>query len=395
MNNLFSSFLIYIIISYSYEQNQTYCDFNTYCNSCQICGADTGNYCSCTFENSHCKNDSGNTLVFLSDFLMQYDGCMSNSNNVNICGESNIDINIGDNKTIYFHSYSNPNDVICYYNIKKVMNNNNDILITISRRGTEQILFNAYFVIYYNNEQIKISSLKNLLYYSNTYQINELLVQRISLYVEILNGKNIDDLSISFSIENKPVIKITYETNSNKKNRDLFLGITIGSVGLLIIVIIIACIYRFYRNKANNNIIVIPDKNRIIQNPSLKQKINEYKKEINHLFETELIPTKYYKKNIINDCYKCTICLEEFKENKSIVVTTKCGHTFHLKCLKNWAFKKFPSPRCPNCNHPILENKNNNQINLTNISLAQSNTNTNTYNPQITENTNTFTATTY
>jgi len=390
MNNLFTSFLIYAIISYSFEQNQSYCDYNTYCNDCRMCGTDTNNYCSCNFKNVHCKNDSDNTLIFLSDFLMNYDGCISNSNLLNICGESNININIGDNKTIYFQKYSNLQDVICYYNIKKIVNNNNDIFITMRRRGNEPLLFNAYFVVYYNNEKIKISSLNTLLYYTDYYQINEQLVEKISLYIEILNGKNIDDLSISFSIENKPVIKITYEKNSNKKNRDLFLGITIGSVGLLILVIIIACIYRFYRNKSTTNIIVPQQVNPLVK------KINTNKKELNHLLETELIPTKYYKKNIINDCYKCTICLEDFKENKSIIITTKCGHSFHFKCFKNWCFKKIIFPRCPNCNHPILENQNNNnQINITNISMAQSNTNANNYNPQITENTNTFTATTY
>ena len=114
---------------------------------------------------------------------------------------------------------------------------------------------------------------------------------------------------------------------------------------------------------------------------------------MNHLLETELIPTKYYKKNVINDCYKCTICLEEFKENKSIIITTKCGHSFHLKCFKNWTFKNILFPKCPNCNHPILENQNNSHVNITNLSLAPSNINTNTSNQHISENTNTFTVT--
>ena len=232
--------------------------------------------------------------------------------------------------------------------------------------------------------------------YTKYYHINERLVGKISLYIEIINGQNINDLSISFSIENKPIIRITYETNSNKRDKKLFLGIILGSIGLLIIVIIIACIVRFYRNKAMTNVIVLPNSNQKAQQSSVMARINANKKEMNHLLETELIPTKYYKKNIINDCYKCTICLEEFKENKSIIITTKCGHTFHFKCFKNWALKNILFPKCPNCNHPILENQNNNLINLTDMSLAQSNTNN--YNPHITEhtntNTNTFTATT-
>ena len=93
-----------------------------------------------------------------------------------------------------------------------------------------------------------------------------------------MNGKNINDLSISFSIENKPVIKITYEKNSNKKNRDIFLGITIASVGLLIIVIIISCIIRYYRNKQNTNILPNNNINKIQKN-SLEKRININKKK--------------------------------------------------------------------------------------------------------------------
>ena len=62
-----------------------------------------------------------------------------------------------------------------------------------------------------------------------------------------------------------------------------------------------------------------------------------------------------------NDCYKCTICLEEFKEGLSEVVTTKCKHIFHLDCLRNWINNNFSLPKCPNCNELILnlDNKNN------------------------------------
>jgi len=41
----------------------------------------------------------------------------------------------------------------------------------------------------------------------------------------------------------------------------------------------------------------------------------------------------------------CTICLEECIAYPELV-TTKCGHTFHRKCLKDWLNK---NNVCPNC----------------------------------------------
>ena len=59
--------------------------------------------------------------------------------------------------------------------------------------------------------------------------------------------------------------------------------------------------------------------------------------------------------------------MEDFIDNSSIVITTKCGHTFHQKCFKNWAYKNILCPRCPNCNYLILGPES--EINLQNISI--------------------------
>jgi hypothetical protein len=34
----------------------------------------------------------------------------------------------------------------------------------------------------------------------------------------------------------------------------------------------------------------------------------------------------------------CCICLEEFKEEKAILL--KCGHIFHSACIRDWAVKQ-------------------------------------------------------
>lgn len=46
---------------------------------------------------------------------------------------------------------------------------------------------------------------------------------------------------------------------------------------------------------------------------------------------------------VIQHGWSCVICLEE---NFLNVVKTKCGHDFHLKCITEWASKKFSCPLC-------------------------------------------------
>jgi hypothetical protein len=47
----------------------------------------------------------------------------------------------------------------------------------------------------------------------------------------------------------------------------------------------------------------------------------------------------------MTDHIDCTICLEACIAYPELV-TTKCGHTFHRKCLKDWLNK---NNVCPNC----------------------------------------------
>jgi hypothetical protein len=45
---------------------------------------------------------------------------------------------------------------------------------------------------------------------------------------------------------------------------------------------------------------------------------------------------------------ECPICLEIFGEleNKNDLCTLRCGHSFHIKCVSDWALK---DPTCPTC----------------------------------------------
>ena len=384
MNNFFFWFLFYIIITLSSEQQDIYCHESRKCNNCTICGSDTNDYCSCSFSNFYCLDDLNN-LTMIPDFIVPYDGCLKNSNDLlNICGDSNIGLDIGSNETINFKSSSKSN-FICYYSIRKIMNNNNDIKISVYKEGNEKIYFTMVFVIYYNYDQIRITTLSDMVTYSNFFWLNESKVEKISLFINILDGKDMNKIYISSAIENYPIIKITYETNSNKKTKGIIFGIIIGTVFIIIVIIIVVIIKRYtYKPK----IIIVNNSEK--KPPIYIQQIKSNKLKVDDLFKKELTPKMFSKKDIINDCYKCTICLEEFKDGKSIIVTTKCGHSFHFNCFKNWVYKNILSPKCPNCNHPIIDCPN--IKNQNNISIPST---INTNNPQVTENTNTFTVTNY
>ena len=123
----------------------------------------------------------------IPDFIVPYDGCLKNSNDLlNICGDSNIGLDIGSNETINFKSSSKSN-FICYYSIRKIMNNNNDIKISVYKEGNEKIYFTMVFVIYYNYAQIRITTLSDMVTYSNFFWLNESKVEKISLFINILS----------------------------------------------------------------------------------------------------------------------------------------------------------------------------------------------------------------
>ena len=345
-------------MNFSFEQKKPYCDLNQNCDDCSICGKDSNDYCSCNYYNIYCKNE--NKYTVLTDFIYSYDGCLvSNGKFESICGFSNIDIDIGLTKNISIKN-NDYKEFFCFYNIKKIRNNNNDINIFIKMEGDKYTTYNLHLIVYYNNNEIKVSSWMDLMSF-DVLEIVESKANKISVYVDIPDGRNMLNLQLSFSMENTTIKKVTYVTSSNK-NRMIIIGIILGVLLILLIIVIICLIKKYcYTRTINHN----NTTNTVGMASSLDNKflINRNIEKMNSLFKTQLIPSTYFKKNIVNDCYKCTICLEEFKDGSSVVITTKCNHCFHDKCFKKWVLKNIIFPKCPNCNQPIIEGDNNNNQN--------------------------------
>ena len=367
----YSFFVLYnFLINFSFEQKKPYCDLNQNCEDCSICGKDSNNYCSCNYYNIYCKN--GNNYTILTDFIYSYDGCLvSNGKFENICGSSNIDIDIGITKIISIKS-NDYKEFFCFYNIKKIRNNNNDINIFVKMEGNKYTTFNLHLIIYYNYDEVKVSSWMDWSSF-DALEIVESKVKKISVFIDIPDGRNMENLQLFFSMENTTIKKVTYVTNSNTNtNRMLVIGIILGVLFIILIIVIICLIKKYcYRRTINgNNTTTIAE---MTSSSNDKILINRNKEKMNYLFKTQLVPSTYYKKNIVNDCYKCTICLEEFKDGSDAVITTKCNHCFHDKCFIKWVHKNIIFPKCPNCNQPIIEGDNNNSQNNEIISSITNN----------------------
>lgn len=51
----------------------------------------------------------------------------------------------------------------------------------------------------------------------------------------------------------------------------------------------------------------------------------------------------------------CSICYDEFEDDKNIQIKLRCGHSFHKDCLKKWTKQsEFNTDACPVCRGPLV-----------------------------------------
>ena len=162
---------------------------------------------------------------------------------------------------------------------------------------------NLYLIVYYDYDKIKASTWYDLYVIDNVIEIVELEAEKISVYIDIPDENNIGNFSIYFSIENTNIKKVTYETNSSNKKIMLIFGIILGILILIVIILGIFLIKKCCFQKEIKDQILSNEM--ITSHISNMTQINKNKEEVNKLFKTELIPTKYIKSNSNNN--KCTI----------------------------------------------------------------------------------------
>ena len=374
--------IIYLLIKFSLGQENNYCDLEHSCNNCSYCGEDGNNYCSCNFYNSYCYNDETSNIDFNSNFLLNYDGCLTDNGELqNICGESNIFVEKEKSKTIYFKSTSSTN-FICYYIIQFPDNFSNKTSIEIITGETNPTKFNLYYIVHRNNNK-KVTRISDTIIKNNYLETIELNFQKISVYLDITNPQNLKELSLIFTNKDQnqgttiPTVRVSGNASksSGNSNTGLIVGLILGGVALIIgiIITIILIKNRSAKKKKNNNfgnqssISNNIDNNNQANYSEYFKIVNSNREKMDNLFRTEFLPKIYNKNNENNNCHNCTICMEDFINNSSKVLSTKCGHTFHHKCFKEWTYRNIICPKCPNCNYLILGPDS--EINLESISI--------------------------
>lgn len=364
---VFLFILLSNIIKYSISQSDNYCDLTKYCDSCTYCGEDTNDYCSCNFYNSYCLVSGTTKAYFSTNFILNYDGCLNNDKNLNLCGSSIVSFESGKTKTISFDSTSQT-DFVCYYSIT-AKTNDNTITITINNEDNSEQNLDIYIITYQTDSSPVVTMISdyNL---KSPVQIKKSNIEKISIYFDIVDGQNLDKLALSFLYNDisDQTTTVTKTKSSVKNNTGLIVGIILGIIALITIIIVGIYLYKRCKNKKVKNS-SINNSNTFINDSTLTQQnipiINNNKEKLNLLFKNELRPKIYNRNSTSNGCYNCTICMENFIENSSVIITTKCNHSFHEKCFKNWAFKNIISPKCPNCNDLILGPLDSNLQNMT------------------------------
>ena len=147
------------------------------------------------------------------------------------------------------------------------------------------------------------------------------------------------------------------QETSGREIYKIYCVIVAGIIALLILIIFILRIClkrRFFRERSRQRNIF----NQIINiniNVENQNKEIEEKKKIELLFNTKFSPIKYSSDILENANTSCSICLENFVENESMVSLTSCNHIFHYDCLKKWSEKNTGHFKCPNCNYDFLK----------------------------------------
>ena len=348
-----------------------YCGIDNYCSSCQYCNSEVENNCSCSFYSNFCFNQSFGIYSFNSSLLYRYDICFSSSKNNlerDICGKSSFDNEIGKDNFYQFFSFHNPeylndNNIFCQYLFTSENEDLKEDLIfeidvKMKKETLNENLDNKNLILIFAEDfNSKIKTLYSLNLHKITdrkYTIKAPQYKSISLYISLIKNNG-------FLNNNELIyINLGFLKDSSYVDRIRRYKALIIIICIIFIVCIASCLIIFlikykrdrdlYRLRANE----MADNN---GNLNIRLSPGEKKKKLIKLFDTKLKMRKYLKKDNINVTTACSICLEEFIENKSEVSITPCMHIFHYKCLHNWLFMENSKCLCPYCNNNLLSDK--------------------------------------
>jgi len=340
------------------------CNINEKCSNCNFC---EDKNCTNLFHNSFCYNSDNHTYTINDSLFATYDKISSSlkkDTSNNFCGKSDIYSEIKSDKVYQFFSFNSPDylkdhNVLCHYTINNEnLKSNEELIMEVDNnmKADKVNRGNAKNIILIIVEEI--SEARRDMYYIDIEEFSNKKInikvaeyKSISLYVSLLgnnnNTKNEDLISLSLGIK-KGVDK-------TKKYKYTIIGFCILCI-LCVGTCFILYLIKYKRNRELYRLRAIQMANN--QNAIGSQlDPNEKRIKLEKLYKKELKKRKYLKKDNLNETTACSICLEEFEENKSEVSITPCLHIFHFNCLHNWLYSENSKCLCPYCNHDLLSGK--------------------------------------
>ena len=351
--------LFYIIIVNIFHKLLIKSDDNcnvayTDCFNCSVCGDETS-ACNCNWDKSNKICNDGtftSQRINLEDYFSSCTDGNSNAITQQYCGEKELQLD--DNKEIKINLPKNDGlyattNLYCEYIF--TTNDKRDITYSIDYKVASTDINSIYFnLIITYNDNIAISG------YLSSKDVKKEFENIKEIKFHIYFSKGLTSLPFSFTVKR--------EGNKNK----VLLFITIGLIitSCLLCALIIYCLSKKISENARlrqRTLLEIAMRRQRGQfngdeqassGENEEQNEEENKKKIQILLKTILAPKIFSKKYGTKDGNTCTICIEDFKENKSKVSVTPCQHVFHYKCLSSWLIQNVFNPKCPNCNHNFL-----------------------------------------
>ena len=357
MNKFFCLITILISIFHEILTGEHNCPIEFQdCFNCSTCGETELYYehCPCRWSSNSksCKNvDNKSKILF---FYQAFENCDDSSSALiqeEFCGSSTI--TIGD--TFEFslpkvYEVYGTRSVYCTYRF--VVSEDSDVYYNINyiydQSYIEQISSVNLYLIVTNLDSTSINGLLEI------KEINKDFYGVKSITLRLYFEHSFDSLPFSLIITKK------------KDNSKITLYITIGVIILSCIICALAiyCLSKKIsenarlRQRALFEIAMAHqngEENDDDEEEEQKRIETENKLKIKFALKHSLKPKKFMKKYGVKDGNTCTICIEDFKENKSRVSITPCKHVFHYQCLSNWMVKNVMNPKCPNCNFNLIQ----------------------------------------
>jgi len=338
--SIFFILLFYYIISVD-QPDGTLCSTYSNCFDCVACGEQNVSYCTCDFNSNVCYDSNVENYLVSNNLFNIFSKCNDVSSKEiqnNYCGSSTIILS--DNKATItipeINSLYGRSNLYCSYSYS---NSDKDLLLTVVSTYLEDKGIRIQYS-YYNIDDKEFTGT-----ISNGVNYNFKDFKIINFYIYIPESFQLNPFTIKI------------ETEKNGINLPLLIGLIVVLVVCAVTIIVVIIIINKYKEKQEEAEILRLQEER---NEELKKKIErqkEIKLKIENLFvkggELEAKPyLKEYEQKYGNNC---TICLEQFVEEQSMINITPCHHIFHKECLHKWLCDNLEHPKCPNCNHILVE----------------------------------------